>query len=57
MKDNNARTYRKPAVERFGTFRDLTQLGFAEATDFAGGFGIAGCNSDDTSSEYSCGRS
>lgn len=57
MSDAPTRAYRKPAIERFGTFRELTQLGFAEANDFASAYGIAGCNSDDTETEYACGRS
>ncbi|HLB09432.1 MAG TPA: lasso RiPP family leader peptide-containing protein [Gemmatimonadaceae bacterium] len=33
--------YQKPKVERFGTFRELTQVGFNGTTD---GFTICGVN-------------
>ncbi len=33
--------YQKPRVERFGTFRELTQVGFNGTTD---GFTICGAN-------------
>ncbi|MBA2686067.1 MAG: lasso RiPP family leader peptide-containing protein [Gemmatimonadaceae bacterium] len=33
--------YHKPKVERFGTFRELTQVGFNGTTD---GFTICGAN-------------
>ena len=37
--------YRKPAVERFGSFRELTQLGFSSASDGASIFAtISGSN-------------
>lgn len=38
--------YEKPTVQRFGTFRELTQLGFASATDGASilGIGSPGCS-------------
>lgn len=38
-------TYQKPAVEKFGTFRELTQLGLSSASDGASIFGIGspGC--------------
>ncbi|MBA2683232.1 MAG: lasso RiPP family leader peptide-containing protein [Gemmatimonadaceae bacterium] len=35
------RVYQKPRVERFGTFRELTQVGFNGTTD---GFTICGAN-------------
>ena len=37
--------YQKPLVEKFGSFRELTQLGFASSTDGASIFGIGspGC--------------
>lgn len=35
------RVYQKPRVERFGTFRELTQVGFNGTTD---GFTICGDN-------------
>jgi hypothetical protein len=38
--------YQKPLVEKFGSFRELTQLGFASSTDGASIFGIGspGCS-------------
>jgi len=40
------RMYQKPALEKFGTFRDLTQWGFASASDGGSIFGISsnGCS-------------
>ena len=37
--------YQKPALQRFGTFRELTQLGLASSTDGATflGIGSPGC--------------
>ena len=37
--------YQKPTLEKFGTFRDLTRLGFNSASDGASFFGVAspGC--------------
>jgi hypothetical protein len=40
--------YQKPLVEKFGTFRELTQLGISSASDGASIFGIGtspGCES------------
>lgn len=38
--------YQKPTLEKFGSFRDLTRLGFASSTDGASIFGIGspGCS-------------
>ena len=33
--------YQKPMLEKFGTFRDLTRLGFSSASDGASIFGVA----------------
>ncbi len=53
--DGEGRQYIKPALERFGTFRELTQLGSAVGSDIAAVFGIpAGCNEGDPSS-FGCG--
>ena len=41
--------YQKPEVQKFGSFRDLTQLGFANATDGMSILGIGtspGCYTD-----------
>lgn len=37
--------YQKPSLEKFGSFRDLTQWGFASASDGGSIFGISssGC--------------
>lgn len=35
--------YEKPTLERFGTFRDLTQLGTTGGADLGPAFGL-GCN-------------
>jgi len=43
--DGDSRKYVKPILERFGTFRELTQIGPATGADIATMFGIpAGCN-------------
>lgn len=39
--------YRKPAVERFGTFRDLTQQGYQGASDGLTFNGTNGSNCQD----------
>jgi len=45
----------KPTLERFGTFRELTQLGSAVGSDISAVFGIpAGCNEGD-SGPFGCG--
>ena len=38
--------YEKPSLKKFGTFRDLTQLGLNKSTDGASIFGISspGCS-------------
>ncbi|MBX3173940.1 MAG: lasso RiPP family leader peptide-containing protein [Gemmatimonadaceae bacterium] len=38
--------YEKPTLQRFGTFRELTLLGFSSSTDGASIFGIGspGCS-------------
>lgn len=41
--------YQKPLLQRFGTFRELTQLGLASSTDGASILGIGtspGCSTD-----------
>ena len=38
--------YQKPKLERFGTFRELTQLGLEGGNDLFSGLGIPGCDSD-----------
>lgn len=48
-------TYSKPALQRFGTFRELTRLGWVPGTDFAVSLGIAtGCNPNDNETDYGC---
>ena len=47
--------YTKPALERFGTFRDLTRIGADEGSDIGSVYGIPGCNGqDDPNSEFGC---
>lgn len=46
--------YQKPKLERFGTIRELTQLGPDGGSDFSSVFGITGCNAQDTDSKYGC---
>jgi hypothetical protein len=43
--------YSKPTLEKFGTFRELTQLGFFNASDGASGWGVTspGCGGLDGS--------
>jgi hypothetical protein len=36
--------YEKPVLQRFGTFRELTQWGFANASDGGSIFVISGCS-------------
>lgn len=40
--------YSKPALQKFGTFRDLTRWGLANASDGGSIFGISspGCSTD-----------
>lgn len=42
--------YQKPAVQKFGSFRELTQVGFLASSDGASAFGIgndgSGCWTD-----------
>ncbi len=49
--------YQKPALEKFGTFRDLTQWGFASASDGGSIFGISssGCSTRIGGRTYSFG--
>ncbi len=44
--------YEKPALERFGTFRDLTQLGLTGGTDLFGVEGIPGCDADEDAAVF-----
>lgn len=46
--------YEKPRVHRFGTFRQLTRFGPEAGSDIGSVFGIAGCNAQDTESEFGC---
>ena len=48
--------YQKPTLEKFGTFRDLTRLGFNKANDGVGIFGTVGCSSqwNGQTYEYGC---
>ncbi len=53
--DGEGRQYMKPKLERFGTFRELTQIGSAVGSDISAIFGIpAGCNPGDPS-DFGCG--
>lgn len=47
--------YEKPRLDRFGTFRELTQLGSTRDSDFASVFGITSCNPNDKESKFGCG--
>jgi hypothetical protein len=44
--------YQKPKVERFGTFRELTQVGFNGTTD---GFTICGIGTGNELCKENCG--
>jgi len=46
------RVYQKPKVERFGTFRELTQVGFNGTTD---GFTICGIGTGNELCKENCG--
>jgi hypothetical protein len=47
--------YQKPKLERFGTIRELTQLGPDSGADFTSVLGIsAGCNAQDPASKFGC---
>ena len=46
--------YEKPRIERFGTFRELTRLGFDQGTDLFGAFGIPGCEAGSTADFARC---
>lgn len=53
--DGEGSKYVKPTLERFGTFRELTQIGAAVGSDISAMFGIpAGCNPGDPSG-FGCG--
>ncbi len=53
--DGEGSKYIKPSLERFGTFRELTQIGSATGSDISAMFGIpAGCNPGDPSG-FGCG--
>lgn len=48
--------YTTPRLDRFGTLRQLTQLGSTQSDDFLAGFGASsptGCNAGDDS-KYGC---
>ncbi len=49
--------YQKPSLEKFGTFRDLTQWGFSSASDGGSIFGIGspGCQTTIRRNTYSIG--
>lgn len=54
MHEIGGAAYTKPKLERFGTFRQLTQIGAALGNDISAVFGIpAGCNEGDDS-EFGC---
>ena len=47
--------YEKPTLERFGTFRDLTQLGNNSGTDAASVFGL-GCDRSPDATDFAACR-
>jgi hypothetical protein len=49
--------YQKPLLQRFGTFRELTQLGLASSTDGASflGIGSPGCSTSWEGQTYEIG--
>jgi hypothetical protein len=50
--------YEKPELERFGTFRELTQIGSAAGSDISAVFGLgAGCNPNTSDPDFACARS
>lgn len=47
--------YRKPALERLGSFRELTRIGAAAGDDISAVFGLgAGCNPDTDDPDFAC---
>ena len=47
--------YEKPSLERFGTFRELTQIGAAAGNDIASVFGLdAGCDPGNSDPDFAC---
>jgi len=47
--------YVKPQLERFGTFRQITQIGAEGGNDAGSVFGIPGCNGlDDEDPDFGC---
>jgi hypothetical protein len=44
--------YEKPRIERFGTFRKLTQLGLDQGNDLFSGFGIPGCEAGEGAADF-----
>jgi len=46
--------YRKPALTRYGTFRDLTRVGPIGGSDIGSVFGIAGCEPTDRDPDFRC---
>ena len=46
--------YQKPALQRFGTFRELTRIGPDAGADLGSVFGISGCNGQDAQSDFGC---
>jgi hypothetical protein len=48
------KVYERPAVTRFGTFRELTRFGPDSGGDVGSVFGIAGCSAENTGNEFGC---
>lgn len=46
--------YNKPVLERFGTFRELTQLGPSGGSDVAGVLSLT-CNPNTGDADFACG--
>lgn len=44
--------YEKPRIERLGTFRELTRLGFDQGTDLFVGVGIPGCDASTGAADF-----
>lgn len=56
MKSSKQSSYHPPILERFGTFRELTQIGPSLGNDFSILFGIdSGCD-EEQSGDYGCGE-
>ncbi len=53
--DSTRMAYQKPAVERFGSFRELTKIGPSQGNDIGSVFGLdAGCNPNTTDPDFAC---